>query len=107
MYLAGVYLKEQQASPKPVLAGYQEVRICGVRQNKYFGKVEERTVTWDQAMTLRIGEEKPSKELKKDVSSLRTPDKERHPLSKARNKQVTGPQGKEGCGVEGEDMTEL
>lgn len=54
---------------------------------------------------MRTGKEKPSKEVKKDVSSLRT-DKERRPLSKARNKQVTGPQGKERCGVEGEDTME-
>lgn len=52
-------MREQQALPKPVIAGYQEVRIYGVRQNKYFVKVEERTVTWDQAVTKnRKGEAK-------------------------------------------------
>lgn len=42
---------------------------------------------------MRTGEEKPCKEVKKDVSFVRTPDKEGHPPSKAGNKKIASSPG--------------
>lgn len=75
----------------PPASGGQEA--LWVKAKEIFEKGGRKDCYGDQALILRTGKKEPCKELKKDVSSVGTPDEQQHPPLKNRSRKIASSPG--------------